>query len=290
MSFLAAWQKDLASSGWTVILSTVVDILLVAAVLYWLIMLSRRTRAWKLVWGIVIFLSMIPLTEWTHLQTLNYLLRSFLPLGSVIIAILFYPEIRRALEEMSKIAAWGGELTGTVRRDLRTPVEIIASAADTMSQRLIGALIVIQREHALEEIIETGTRLDAEISEQLILAIFNPGGALHDGAIIVKGARVVAAGCTLPLSASAQVGTMIHTRHKAALGVAEETDAAVVVVSEETGTISLAVGGKLHRDLDQQSLLKSLKALTGVSEGISHRRDLSGKFGSTLKRAGFRRR
>jgi diadenylate cyclase len=290
LDFVSAWQKDLVSSGWTVILSTVFDIFLVAAAIYWLIMLSKRTRAWQIIWGIVIFLCLIALTNWLHLQTLNYVLSAFLPLGPVAIVILFYPELRRALEDMGKLAGWGGELTGMTKEDSLTPVEAIAAAAARMSQRQIGALIVIERENSLDEIVATGTRLDAEISEQLIGSVFNPGGPLHDGAVIIRGARIIAAGCTLPLSESAQIGTMIHTRHKAALGVAEESDAAVVVVSEETGTISLAVEGKLHRDLDKQSLIKWLKGLSGISDTPIRRSRIARKVDGTLRKAGIKRR
>lgn len=290
MDFLSAWQKGLFGSGWTGILSTVVDIFLVAAAIYWLIMLSKRTRAWQIIWGIVIFLCLIALTRWLHLQTLNYVLSAFLPLGPVAIVILFYPELRRALEDMGKLAGWGGELTGMAKEDFPTPVESIAAAASKMSERQIGALIVIERENSLDEIVSTGTRLDAEISEQLIGSIFNPGAPLHDGAIIIRGSRIVAAGCTLPLSESAQIGTMIHTRHKAALGVAEESDAAVVVVSEETGTISLAIEGRLHRDLDEQSLIQWLRGLSGISDQATRRSDIARKVDGTLRKAGFKRR
>lgn len=271
-------------------LSTVVDIFLVAAAVYWLIMLSKRTRAWQIIWGIVIFLSLIVITNWLHLQTLNYLLSAFLPLGPVAIVILFYPELRRALEDMGKVGGWAGELTGKTREGSATPIDAIAMAADSMSQRQTGALIVIEREHTLDEIAASGTVLDAEISEQLIGTIFNPGGPLHDGAIIVRGSRIIAAGCILPLSESAQIGTMIHTRHKAALGVAEETDAAVVVVSEETGTISLAIEGKLHRDLDRQSLTQWLKGISGISESPARRPGIRRKVSGTLRKAGFKRR
>lgn len=271
-------------------LATVVDVLLVAAAVYWLLMLSKRTRAWRLVWGLVIFLLLIPLTRVLHLQTLNYLLCSFLPLGPVAIVILFYPEFRRVLEDMGKLAGWGGELTGIKRDDFSTPVQAVAAAARQMSERQIGALIVIERENKLDEIVATGTTLNAQISEGLIGSIFNPGAPLHDGAIVIRGSRIIAAGCILPLSESAQLGTMIHTRHKAALGVAEESDAAVVVVSEETGTISLAVEGRLHRDLDEQSLVKRLESLSGISDRPVRKQHFAKRFNGTLRKAGFKRR
>ena len=128
------------------------------------------------------------------------------------------------------------------------------------------------------------------VSEELIGAIFYPGNPLHDGAIIIRGTRIVAAGCTLPLSENAHVGTMIHTRHKAALGVAEESDAAVVVVSEETGTISLALEGKLHRGLDEESLGLWLKRVSGTSDDRNSKARFARKVDGTLKKARLRRR
>lgn len=242
-------------------MSTILDIALVAVAVYWLIMLSKRTRAWKIIWGLLIFVLLIFLTDRFQLHTLNYLLRSCLPLGPVAIVILFYPEIRQGLENMGRLAGWGRGLAALGREDVSSLIHVIVRAAVAMSQKQVGALIVIERESPLDDIISTGTKLNALVSEELLGAIFNPGSPLHDGAVVIRGNRIAAAGCTLPLSESALVGTMIHTRHKAALGVAEESDAAVVVVSEETGTISLALEGKLHRGLDEQTLTEWLNRL-----------------------------
>jgi len=289
LNLLQGWQKDLSSAGWTILLSTVLDILLVAAVLYWLIMLSKRTRAWKIIWGLLIFLLLVFLTDRLQLHTLNYLLRSFLPLGPVAIVILFYPELRHALENMGQLAGWGTRFALLEKEDTTSLIPVVVRAACRMSERQIGALIVIMREDALDDIAATGTRLDATVSEELLLSIFTPGGPLHDGAVLIRGNRVIAAGCTLPLSESTQLGTMIHTRHKAALGVAEESDAAVVVVSEETGTISLALEGKLYRGLNEDSLTQWLKSISGISEQPSERSRFARKVGGTLRKAGFRR-
>jgi len=289
LDFISAWQRDLAGAGWTVWLSTALDILLVAAVIYWLIMLSKRTRAWQIIWGILFFLLLVFLTDRLQLQTLNYLLGKFLLLGPVAIVILFYPELRHALENMGRIAEWGGELTGPAREQMSTVVQVVVRAACGMSQRQVGALIVIERENSLDDIAATGTKLDAQVSEELIGSIFNPGGPLHDGGVIIKGTRIIAAGCTLPLSESAHVGTMIHTRHKAALGVAEESDAAVVVVSEETGTISLALDGKLYRELDEAGLTEWLKSVSGIAEARTPRSHLVKKVDGTLRKARIKR-
>jgi diadenylate cyclase len=290
LSFLEAWQREFSNVGWISLLSTAADIILVAAVLYWLIMLSKRTRAWKIVWGLLIFLLLVFLTERLQLRTLNYLLRSFLPLGPVAIVILFYPELRHALENMGRVAGWGTRFALLEKDDTAPLIPVIVNAACEMSKRQIGALIVIEREDALEDIASTGTRLDAVATEELILSIFNPGAPLHDGAIVVRGNRIIAAGCILPLSESTQLGTMIHTRHKAALGVAEESDAAVVVVSEETGTISLAVEGRLYRELDADSLAKWLTRLLGTAEKRVPGTWLVSRLDTTFRKAKFKQK
>ncbi|MEN6357951.1 MAG: diadenylate cyclase CdaA [Armatimonadota bacterium] len=290
MNLFGAWLKYLAAAGWTNIISTFFDIIFVAALVYWLIMLSKRSRAWQIIWGLLLFLFLVPITDWLHLQTLNYLLRSFLPLGPVAIVILFLPELRHALENMGRFAGWGAGLAVMDEEDRSSLIDVIVKATCRMSERQIGALIVIEREGSLDDIAATGTRLDAQASEGLIGSIFNPGSPLHDGAVIIRGNRIIAAGCTLPLSESAHVGTMIHTRHKAALGVAEESDAAVVVVSEETGTISLALEGKLHRGLTEESLTRRLKTLSGISDEKEKKSDFARKVNGTIRKARSRLR
>ncbi len=284
MNLLHAWQKYLAGNG-VDLLTNVADILLVAAGIYWLIMLSKRTRTMRLIWGLMIFLALVWVTEHARFHTINYLLRSFLPLGPVAIVIFFYPELRHALEDMGQ---WGTRLTVLEKKNVTTLVPVIVRATCRMSEQQIGALIVIEQEDKLEEIAATGTRLDATVSEELISSIFNPGGALHDGAVLIRGSRIIAAGCTLPLSESTHVGRMIHTRHKAALGVAEESDAAVVVCSEETGTISLALEGKLHRGLNEETLTQWLRSISGLSDERIDGSKFEKKVDGTLRKAGFR--
>ena len=251
-------------------------------------MLSKRTRTWKIISGLFIYLLLILATERLQLHTFNYLLRSFLPLGPVAIVLLFYPELRHSLEYLGQAAGWGTRFALMEKEDVTTLIPVVVRSACKMSERQIGALIVIEREDSLEDIAATGTRLDAAVSEELIASIFNPGGPLHDGAILVRGTRVIAAGCTLPLSESTHVGRMIHTRHKAALGVAEESDAAVVVVSEETGTISLALEGKLHRGLNEETLTQWLKSISGISDESLGKSGFARKVDGTLRKAGFR--
>jgi diadenylate cyclase len=270
-------------------LSAALDILLVAYIVYWLIVLSKGKRAWWIGLGLLIFLLLVFVTDWLQLHTINFLLQKFLLLGPVALVILFYPELRHVLENMGKVAGLSSGLAGVGREDVSSLIQSIVRAACRMSERRIGALIVIEREGTLEDVIATGTRLDAEVSEELIGAIFNPGSPLHDGAVVIRGTRIVAAGCTLPLSESAHVGTMIHTRHKAALGVAEESDAAVVVVSEESGTISLALEGKLHRGLNEETLSRWLRGISGISDDKPRKSELARKVDGTLRRARLRR-
>jgi diadenylate cyclase len=285
LDFFGACYRNLAAAGWTNIISTFFDIIFVAALVYWLIMLSKRSRAWHIIWGLLLFLFLIPVTQWLNLQTLNYLLVRFLYLGPVAIVILFLPELRHALENMGRFAGWGAGLAVMDEEDRSSLIDVIVKSTCRMSERQIGALIVIEREGSLDDIAATGTRLDSQTSEGLIGSIFNPGSPLHDGAVIIRGNRIIAAGCTLPLSESAHVGTMIHTRHKAALGVAEESDAAVVVVSEETGTISLALEGKLHRGLTEESLTRRLKTLSGISDEKEKKSDFARKVNGTIRKA-----
>lgn len=289
MSFLSAVHRDLQNAGWTIVISTIADVALVTLAVYWVIMLSKRRPAWQILWGLAVFFGLVYLTDRMQLHTINFLLRSFLYVLPVAVVILFQPELRQMLENMGSVAGWGRGLAMMPTEEVSSLIHVVSHSAATMSERRIGALIVIERESPLDAIASTGTRLNAAISEQLIGSIFYPGSPLHDGAVIIRGTRVIAAGCTLPLSESASVGTMVHTRHKAALGVTEESDAAVVVVSEETGTISLALEGTLHRGLDIESLMSWLKSVSGA-----HEPDPKTKFArtvdDTLRKAGLRRK
>lgn len=287
MNFLSTWQKDLATTGWTTILSlsNVADIVFVAAALYYLITFSKRTRAWQIIMGLALYLGLVFLTDRLQLHTMNWLLGQLLPLGPVAIVLLFYPELRHVLENMGRFAGWGTGIAIVGEEDVISLIQVIVRATCKMAERQIGALIVIEREGALDDIAATGTRLNAEASEELLGALFYPGNPLHDGAVIIRGTRIISAGCTLPLSESAHVGTMIHTRHKAALGVAEESDAAVVVVSEETGTISLALEGKLHRGLNEESLTHWLRSISGMPDERGHKSDLARKVNGTIRKA-----
>lgn len=290
MSFLQTFLRSLHNAGWTTYVATIADIALVALAVYWVIMLSKRRPAWQILWGLAVFFVLVGLTDVLQLHTLNFLLKSFLYVLPVAVVILFQPELRQMLENMGSVAGWGRGLAAMPTGEVTSLIQIITRAAAKMSERQIGALIVIERESPLDDLAATGTRLNAVLSEELLGSIFNPGSPLHDGAVIIRGSRILAAGCTLPLSESAHVGTMIHTRHKAALGVAEESDAAVVVVSEETGTISLAVEGKLHRGLDQEALAQWLRRLAGTLDDRISRARFARRVDGTLRKARIKRK
>lgn len=260
------WLHRLLRVGWIPLLTDLVDVILVSMLIYWLLMRARRTPAWRIMWGLGIFFLLIFITRKLGLVTVNWLLQSFVPLGPIAILFLFYPELRHALEEMGKVAGWGRGFGRMAGHDITSVIREISSAASRMSGLRVGALIVIERDVALNDIALSGTRLQAEVSAELLCTIFHPGSPLHDGAVIVRGSRIAAAGCILPLSDSVHIGTMVHTRHKAAIGVSEVSDSAVVVVSEETGIISLAIEGKLHSGLNQETLAKWMQSLFGGEE------------------------
>ena len=232
----------------------VLDILLVSFILYRVFLLIKGTRAVQMVVGLGILLLVLIFSRWANLYTMNWLVQSFMSQIVIVILVLFQPELRRALAHMGESPLFSS----------LSPVESskfldeIVKAAVSLANRRIGALIVLERETDLKNIVEMGTEIDSKVSRELILSIFHPTSPLHDGAIIIQSGRVAAAGCFLPLTMSATVNKALGTRHRAAIGLTEETDSVVIVVSEETGTISLVLGGKINRDLDAVSLRRSL--------------------------------
>lgn len=266
METVTDWIGRLQDIGGLAPLISVLDILAVAYVIYKLMMLVKGTRAWQIMWGLGIFFILVFISDALNLRALNWLLRAVLPLGPVALVILFYPELRHALEEMGRLKFLGSKVTTLGRKDIYDMVDQLAKVVADMSSSNVGALMVIERDVGLDDIIANGQRMDALVSAQLLRTIFHPGSPLHDGAVIIRGNRIVAASCTLPLSDSPKVGMMIHTRHKAALGVAEQSDAIVLVVSEETGMISMAVNGDLCRGLNADEVRNRLLELLQATE------------------------
>src|SRR5580704_11794085 len=235
--------------------SSIIDILLVALIVYEFLALIKGTRASLMLVGVAAMALVFYFSRLGELTTLHWLISTLLPYAVFALIVVFSAEIRQALARL------GRKLTFS-----RTPAEAdayddIALAANLFSQNQTGALIVIEREIGLRTYIESGVPLDAHLSYDLLATIFRPSAPLHDGAVIVQGDRIAAAACFLPLSMNPVLSTQLGTRHRAGIGITEETDAIAVIVSEETGAISLAVGGKIERDLTVEKLRERLSTL-----------------------------
>lgn len=236
---------------------SVVDILLAAAIIYQLFALIKGTRASLMLLGVLALAVAFYLSRLSDLATVNWLISTLLPYAAFALIVVFAPEIRQVLARLGrKVAITRGASTAEAYDD-------IVLAANLFSQNQTGALIVIEREIGLRTYIESGVLLDAQISYDLLATIFRPSAPLHDGAAIVQRDRIAAAACFLPLSMNPVLSTQLGTRHRAGIGVTEETDAIAVIVSEETGSISLAVGGAIERDLTVDHLRDRLGALLG---------------------------
>ena len=275
------WGKGCVTTLWDTIqnmvwnvlhrpgLSDVVDIFIVAAIIYKLLMMTRQTRGSAVLKGLVLLLIIVGISDALGLTALNWLLMTVISNGAVVLVILFQPELRKALETMGR----GTTIDTKKRRDdsaaqERIVTEIIQCLTN-LSRRRVGALIVFERKTGLQDVIETGITIDAQISAALLENIFEPNTPLHDGAVVVRGSRVQAGGCILTLTEGRGIGHELGTRHRAAIGASENTDAVVLIVSEETGIISMAKGGKLTRHLDTKSLRE---ILSGIYEQSSHSR------------------
>lgn len=247
------------------------DILLVAYLIYRLLMLARGTRALQILGGLGTLFFALYLSRKLGLYTLNWLLNLVVPLGPVAIVILFYPELRHALEEFGP-RFWRQGLSLLSREDLSEVIAAVATSAGMLSTKRVGALIVFERQTGLDEVIATGIPMDAAVTAELLETIFYNGTPLHDGAVVIRHGRIVAAGCILPLTDRPKIDFAVHTRHKAALGMSDNSDAVVVVVSEETGTISLAIDGKLLRGQSEESLRERLNRLVQPSDRVVGKR------------------
>lgn len=244
----------------------IIDILIVAFVIYRIFLIIKGTRALQMLVGLAVLLAAFIASRWLELYTIDWIVQSFWPQIVIALIILFQPEIRRALAQMGQNPFLR---TLSPIEETRFIEEIIRSAV-SLANKKIGAIIVLERETELEDLIEMGTPLDARISKEILTSIFLPYSPIHDGAVIIKEGRIAAAGCFLPLTMSAAVSKTIGTRHRAAIGITEETDAVVITISEETGTISVAMEGKMTRDLDAASLRRILTKvfITGKREKI----------------------
>lgn len=239
-------------------IADIIDILIVAFVIYQLLKLIKQTRAEQLLKGVLVLVVATVVTGLLNLHTINWILKGAVSLGAVAIIVVFQPELRRGLEFMGRSKFVKAPLSQMDKEKGKKITSHIVKAIEVFSRERVGALIVFEKETNLTDIVESGTVIDAEISEQILGNIFYEGAPLHDGAVIIKEGRVRAAGCVLPLTGSNEISKELGTRHRAGIGVTEHSDALVLIVSEETGIISMASEGQLSRFLDIKTVEKTL--------------------------------
>lgn len=257
---MAAWWMEMS---W----KTLAAGSLLAALLVWLALASRGTRALRILVGLGVILGLLLAAQWLDLYPNHWEVTRFWPEVALAFILIFQPELRRVLARIGRNPFRRGSESESSR-----VVEEIVKAAISLANRRIGALIVVEREHELLDAVEVGTIIDARMSKELLISLFLPYSPLHDGAVIIRAKRIVAAGCFLPLTVRTDGIETYGTRHRAALGITEETDAIAVAISEETGTVSLVVGGEIQRDLDGSSLRKALSDVLHLPEPAVTRR------------------
>ncbi|MEK3856675.1 diadenylate cyclase CdaA [Cytobacillus sp. FSL H8-0458] len=265
------------------LLANTIDILLVWYVIYKLIMIVKGTKAVQLLKGIFVIILVKVASDMFHLQTLGWMMEQVLLWGFLAIIIIFQPELRRALEQLGR-GRFFSRTANQEEENQEKLVESIAKAVDYMAKRRIGALISVERETGLNDYIETGIGLDSKISSELLINIFIPNTPLHDGAVIIQKNCVAAAACYLPLSESPFISKELGTRHRAALGISEVTDSITIIVSEETGNVSLTKNGELHRDLKAEAFKDMLSNELLVQQKI--KQTSSGRWNWRGKRNG----
>lgn len=260
------------------------DILLVATAIYYLLVLAQGTRAMQLLKGVAILLAIMKLAQWLGMDTLQWVIGQALFASALVLVILFQPELRAALDQLgrSRLDLDFGFSPGLNESEQRA-VAAISRAVEGFSTQKTGALIVVERETGLDDIAATGTPLRARLSAELLGAIFYGGNPLHDGACLIKGEEIVAAACILPLTSDDNLPRTVGTRHRAALGLSEATDALIVVVSEETGNVSLARGGRMNSILQPRLLAEELRAVYERGEGAARLRPFARSVGQAAR-------
>ncbi|TAL23415.1 MAG: TIGR00159 family protein [Nitrospirae bacterium] len=241
----------------------ILDIILVSLILYRLLLFIKGTKAVQMLIGLGVLLFASFISTYTGLYTMDWIIQSFWAQIVIALIVLFQPEIRRALAQMGETPFLQ---SFTSAEELKSLEEIV-KATVALANRKIGALIAIERETSLGDFVEIGTPLDAKVTREILLSIFHPSSPIHDGAVVIRGNRIVAAGCFLPITLKTEVDKSMGTRHRAGLGLTEETDAVVIVVSEETGIISMAIGGKLDAHIDMGTLRDKLTDMFTSQKG-----------------------
>lgn len=246
-----------SDSTWHDWLKDIIDVGIVSYIIYKMILLVRGTRAVQLLKGIFILVAVWALSTWFNLYTLKWLMNQMFTFGIVSVLIIFQPELRRVLEQLGRGKLFARSYS--LDRDVvNEQIDGVIKAIRFMAERKIGALIVFERTTGLSELIESGIRMESRITSELLINIFTPNTPLHDGAVIIRSNQIMAAGCYLPLSENPFISKELGTRHRAAIGVSEVTDAISVTVSEETGQVSLSLGGMIVRDINEESLISKL--------------------------------
>ncbi len=248
--------RQLTNMSW----SDYLDIIVVAFLIYKITPLLRSAGALRILKAVVMLLAISAVTDLLDMYALHWLINQILSVGLLAIIILFQPEIRRVLDHIGNVQIT--KILGIEHQtqEMDTVISQTVMACETMSRERVGALIVFARDNPMDEYFKTGTMIEGQVSEQLIRNIFFPKASLHDGAMIIRDGRVAAAGCVLPLSESNRLSADLGTRHRAGVGLSETSDAVVIIVSEETGTVSVAVGGMLKRHLAPQTLERLLRS------------------------------
>jgi len=262
----------------------VFDILVVALIIYWLLWVAQGTRATQLIRGIVTLLAVVFLVGTTfQLTALNWVLAQTWPVLLISLPVIFQPEIRRALEQLGQTRSWLPQLLPRPDEMAGRTVDELVKASTQLARHRYGALIVLERETGLQNYVERGVPIDGLLTRQLLINLFYPNSPLHDGAAVVRDGRIVAASVVLPLSDNTAATSQLGTRHRAALGITEQSDALAVVVSEETGQISIAENGQLIRNLDAERLDQQLRGMLNLEDPDRERSKLLQGVGERLR-------
>ncbi|GAA0411757.1 MULTISPECIES: diadenylate cyclase CdaA [Paenibacillus] len=259
-----------ANMGWQDWIKDIVDILIVTYIIYHLILLVRGTRAIQLLKGLLVLVLIWAVSTWFDLYTLKWLMNQMFTFGVVAIFIIFQPELRRALEQLGRGKLFNRGIAD--EEEFARELSEIIKALNYLSRRKIGALIVFERNTGINEYTESGIPIQSVITSQLLINIFIPNTPLHDGAVIIQGHKITAAACYLPLSENPFISKELGTRHRAAIGISEVGDAVSIVVSEETGQISLAIDGQVVRDIKEESLISKLYEELGPDSSPNDKR------------------
>ena len=254
--------------------AALLDILLVATAIYYLLALAKGTRAMQLLKGLATLLVVMQVAQWLGMDTLQWIIRQAIFASALVLVILFQPELRAALDQLGRgqLGAFNVNWKGVTNAEAARSVSEITKAVEKMAATKTGALIVIERETGLDDVAATGYPLNARLSDDLLLTLFFPNSPMHDGAVVLRDGTIRAAGCILPLTQTQSLPRTVGTRHRAALGLSETTDAIIVVVSEETGNVSLAHGGTMNSILQPRLLADELLSLLGRAEGATRLR------------------